>query len=83
MGSLMGLGPKQNSKPPQIEWNTLNQWSFCQILECQAPPYTNVSPPTEDFLVTACANTKQSSITHVESETERSIVIKWKNRLYV
>jgi len=30
--------PKQNSKPAQVEmYNTLNQWSLCQILECQSP----------------------------------------------
>jgi len=32
-------------KLPQIKiWNTTNQWSFCQFLECQ--------PPIEDFLTT-------------------------------
>jgi len=45
------LAPKQSSKPPEIEiQNTLNQWSFCQILECQAP-YTNVKHPNGDSLV--------------------------------
>ena len=44
--------PKQISKPPQIEtWNTINQWIFCQFLECQAPPQQSKSP-TENFLAT-------------------------------
>jgi len=34
--ALVGLAPP--NKLPQIEiWNTLQQWSFCQILKCQAP----------------------------------------------
>jgi len=37
-GALVGLSPKQSSKPPQIEiWNIINQWSFCQIFRSQAP----------------------------------------------
>jgi len=39
-GGFCGLSPKQSSKPLQIEkWNAINQWSFCQFLECQAPPH--------------------------------------------
>ena len=52
MGSLVGLAPQTKLQAPQIEiWNTLNQWSFCQILECQAP-LRKRNPPIEDFLVT-------------------------------
>ena len=44
-GPLVGLAPKQSSKPPQIEtWNTLNQWNFCQFLHWQAPCRT-AKPP--------------------------------------
>ena len=38
--------PKQIFKPPQIEtWKTINQWSFCQFLECQDHPRTNAKAP--------------------------------------
>ena len=44
--------PKQSSKPHQIEtWNTVNQWSFCQLLNV-TPPAQTQSPPTENFLAT-------------------------------
>ena len=33
----MCLVPQTKLQSPQIEtWNTVNQWSFCQFLECQA-----------------------------------------------
>jgi len=36
-GVFGGLSPPKQSSKPQIEiWNTVNQWSFWQILECQA-----------------------------------------------
>ena len=38
---------------PQIEtWNIINQLSFCQFLEWQAPPAQTQSPPIENFLAT-------------------------------
>ena len=46
------LAPQTKLQDPQIEiWNTLNQWSFCQILECQAPLHKR-KHLIEDFLVT-------------------------------
>jgi len=37
--ALVGLATPNKAPSPQIEtWNTINQWSFCQSLECQAPP---------------------------------------------
>jgi len=30
----------------------LNQWSFCQFLECQATPAQTQSPPIENLLAT-------------------------------
>jgi len=37
-GALVGLAP-------QIEtWNTMYQWSFCQIMECQVPPRKRKAP---------------------------------------
>ena len=52
-GGFCGLSPLNKApSPPQIEtWNTINQWSFCQFLECQSPR-TNAKPPTENFLAT-------------------------------
>ena len=39
------IPPKQSSKPLQIEiWNTINQWSFRQFLECQAPVHKREVP---------------------------------------
>jgi len=38
-GDLVGLAPQKEI------WNTINQWSLCQILGCQAPP-------TENFVAT-------------------------------
>ena len=38
-GALVGLTPQANPKSPQIEtWSTINQWRFCQFLECQTTP---------------------------------------------
>ena len=47
-GGFGGLGPAKELPSPLIEiWNTINQWSFCQILECQA-----TCTPIQDFLAT-------------------------------
>jgi len=44
-GLLWAKSHQQSSKPAQIEtWNTINQLSFWQLLECQAP-HTNAKPP--------------------------------------
>jgi len=41
-----GLAPQTKLQAPQIEtWNTINQLSVCQFLECQAPPAQTQSPP--------------------------------------
>ena len=61
-GGFGELSPlKQSSKPPQIEtWSTINQWSICQFLECQAPR-TNAKPPIENFLATVLNVLRQST----------------------
>jgi len=44
-GSLVILAPQTKLQALQIEtWNTINQWRFCQYLECQVP-CTNAKPP--------------------------------------
>ena len=52
-GGFSGLRPppKQIFKPPQIEtWKTINQWSFCQFLECQDhPPHKRKGPLLKTF----------------------------------
>ena len=55
---------KQSSKPPQIEtWNIINQWSFCQFLEYQAPS-TNAKPPIENFSSDGSESAAYSSFVH-------------------
>ena len=50
--------PRTKIQPPKIEiWNTINQWSCCQILECQAPLHKRVKCPIEDFLTTVLCGT--------------------------
>ena len=45
-GRFGGLAHQKTPSPPQIEtWNTINQLSFCQFLECQAPPHKRKTPP--------------------------------------
>jgi len=59
-GVFGGLAHPNKTPSPQIETrNTINQLSFCQFLECQAPPVqTQTSPaetqipPVENFLAT-------------------------------
>jgi len=47
-GGFGGLcTPKQSSKPPNWNVKHYNQWSFCQFLQCQAPPAKTQSPPAE------------------------------------
>jgi len=49
-GALVGLAPPNKATSPQIEtWNTINQWSFCQFLECQAPPHKRKAPLLKTF----------------------------------
>jgi len=44
-GVLVGLAPPNKAASPQIEtWNTRNQWSFYQLLECQVPPHKRKAP---------------------------------------
>jgi len=45
-GSFGGLSPPiKTPSPPQIEIrNTINQWNFCQFLECQATPHKPKAP---------------------------------------
>jgi len=44
-GALVSLALKTKLQASQIEtWNTINQWSFCQFLKCQAHR-TNAKPP--------------------------------------
>jgi len=35
--------------PPIETWHTRNQWSFCEFLECQAPPAQTQSPLLKTF----------------------------------
>jgi len=45
-----GLSPQTKLQAPQIEtWNTINQWSFCQFLEYQAPPHKRKAPLLKSF----------------------------------
>jgi len=48
-----------------------------------SPLHKRKEPLLKTFWRRFCTNTQQSAITHVQSEAERSIIIKWKNRLYV
>jgi len=42
--------PTNKTPSPQIEiWNTINQWSFCQFLECQAPLHKRKAPLLKTF----------------------------------
>jgi len=44
-GTLVSLVSQTKLQAPQIEtWNTINQWSFSQFLECQAPPHKRKAP---------------------------------------
>ena len=63
-GVFGGLSPpKQSSKPPQIEtWNAINQWSFCQFLECQVPPYKCKAPLLQTFWRRFCADASVTKI---------------------
>ena len=46
--SPWGPYPPNKAPRPRIEtWNIINQLSFCQFLECQAPPAQTESPPAE------------------------------------
>jgi len=47
------------------------------------PLHKRKAPLLKTFWRRFCTNTQQSAVTHVQAETERSIIIKWKNRLYV
>ena len=51
-GALVGLAPpKKAPSSPNLKHETINQWSFCQFLECQAPRQTQ-RPPIENFVAT-------------------------------
>jgi len=46
-GASVGLAPANKASRPQTETgNIINQWRFCQFLECQAHPY-KCQPPAE------------------------------------
>jgi len=50
--ALVGLAIPNKTPSPQIEtwtWNTINQWSCCQFLECQAPPHKHKAPLLKTF----------------------------------
>jgi len=43
-GAFGGLSPpRKASSPPELK-NTIKHWSFCQILECQAPLHKRKAP---------------------------------------
>jgi len=90
--ALVGLPPKQSSKPLPVEtllpsckiWSRLfplgsvSLTSDCCLFHYQI---------TSDFFIkvqhklnASTINTQQSAIIYIESRTERSIVIKWKDR---
>ena len=47
---LVHLAPQTKLPAPQIEiWNTINQWSFCQFSECQAPLHKRKAPSVKTF----------------------------------
>ena len=49
-GGLVHLAPQTKLPAPQIEiWNTINQWSFCQFSECQAPLHKRKAPSVKTF----------------------------------
>jgi len=57
-GGFGGRSPPNKLHAPQIELcNTVNQWSFCQILECQAP-CTNVKTLLKTFWRRFCMQVK-------------------------
>ena len=52
VGLLGAYSPKQSYKTHQIELrSTINRWSFIKFQNVN-PPWTNVKPPTENFLAT-------------------------------
>ena len=49
-GDTVGLDPQTKLQAPQTETrNTVNQWRFCQFLECQAAPAETQSPLLKTF----------------------------------
>jgi len=45
-----GLVPQNKFQARRIEiWNSINQWSFCQFLECQAPLLKRNAPLLKTF----------------------------------
>jgi len=50
--AMVGLAPPNTTpRPPKLKQNTLNQWSLCQILECQATLHKRKAhwrPPGDD-----------------------------------
>jgi len=61
------LAPETKLQAPQNEiWNTTNQWSFCRILDCQAP-CINVKPAIEGFLATVLLVTLLGLSAHPQS----------------
>ena len=50
MGALVWLDPQTNLPAPQIEIrNTINQWSFCQLSECQDLLHKRKTPLLKTF----------------------------------
>ena len=50
MGDFGVVIPPNKTSSPQIEiWNAINQWSFCQFLEFQAPLHKRKSPLLKTF----------------------------------
>jgi len=48
-GLWCGYPPKQSSQPQSEIWNTMNQWSFCQFSEFQAPLHKRKAPLLKTF----------------------------------
>jgi len=48
--ALVGLTPQTKLQVTKLKHDTINQWSFCQFLECQAhPPHKRIVPLLETF----------------------------------
>ena len=75
-GGLLGAKPpKQSSQPPQIEtWDTINQWSFCQFLECQVPPHKRKAPLFKIFWRRFCDHGKINLAWLSKSATDRKML---------
>jgi len=76
-GALVGLTSQNKAPSPKIETRNVNQWSFCQFLECQAPPHKRKSP-----LLNCLATVLSLLLIHL-LPTRSPILAKWNKSTYV